>query len=96
MYNINKKGFIFLPSLKGAWYLVHPGQNCNVREILRNLIGCFEDWELEKTDKSCENQNPGLVHLEGFFKKSKSCKIFYYSNYYSFNNQKWAWSIKNV
>ena len=41
-----------LPSLKGAWDLVYPGRNCDVREILGNLIGCLEDYELKKTDKS--------------------------------------------
>ena len=29
-----------LPSLKSAWDLVYPGQNRDVREILRDLIGC--------------------------------------------------------
>ena len=27
--------------------LVYPGKNYGVREILRNLIGCLEVWELE-------------------------------------------------
>ena len=39
-----------LPSLKSAWNLVYPGQNGDVREILRNLIGFLENWKLEKTD----------------------------------------------
>ena len=34
--------------------LVYPGQNRDVREILRNLIGCLEDWKLEKIDFSRE------------------------------------------
>ena len=43
-----------IQGLKSTWDLVYPGQNCDVREILRNLIGCWEDWELEKTDFSWE------------------------------------------
>ena len=35
-----------------AWDLVYPWQNPDIREILRNLIDCSEDWELEKTAKS--------------------------------------------
>ena len=38
-----------LPFLKSAWNLGYPGENHDVREMLRNLIGCLEDWELEKT-----------------------------------------------
>ena len=34
-----------LPSLKSAWDLVYLGK-LNVREILGNLIGCLEDWEI--------------------------------------------------
>ena len=37
------KNINFLPSLKSAWDLVYLGQNCDVREILRNVIGCLED-----------------------------------------------------
>ena len=40
-----------LPSLKSAWDLVYPRQNIkilDVKEILRNLIGCLEDWETRK------------------------------------------------
>ena len=32
-------------------------QNLNARTILRNVIGCLEDWEIET-----ENQNPELVY----------------------------------
>ena len=35
-----------LPFLKSAWDLVYPGQNDDVKEILRNLIECLEKWEL--------------------------------------------------
>ena len=38
-----------LPSLKSVWDLVYPVQNPDVKEILRNLIGCLGDWGLEKT-----------------------------------------------
>ena len=38
-----------LPSVKSAWDLVYSEQNRDVREISRNLIGCLEDCELEKT-----------------------------------------------
>ena len=38
-----------LPSLKSTWNLVYPGENCDDRTILRNLIGCLENSELEKT-----------------------------------------------
>ena len=38
-----------LPLLKSAWDLVYPRPNRDVRDISRNLIGCLEDWELEKT-----------------------------------------------
>ena len=41
-----------LPSLKKAKYLVYPGKNRDVKETLRNPIGCLKDWELEKIDKS--------------------------------------------
>ena len=47
-----------LPSLKIAWDLVYPGQNNDFREILRNLIGGLEDWELDKTEKSREIKTP--------------------------------------
>ena len=30
------------------WDLVYPWQNHDVREIWRNVIGCLEDWQLEK------------------------------------------------
>ena len=54
--------------------------NRDGREIFKNLIGCLEDWELEKTDKYRRNQNPGLVNMyigsyqynqtyNGFFQK---------------------------
>ena len=46
-----KSGFC-LPSLNSAWDLAYSGRNCDLRETLRNLIDCWEDWELEKTDKS--------------------------------------------
>ena len=35
----------------------NPGQNRAVREILRNLIGCLDYWEGEKTDFSREIKN---------------------------------------
>ena len=38
-----------LPSLKIAWDLVYLDK---IKEILRNLIGCLEDWELGNTAKS--------------------------------------------
>ena len=41
-----------LSPLKRAWNIVYPGQNLDVREIVRNLIGCLEDWELKITDFS--------------------------------------------
>ena len=44
--------------LESAWDLVHPGQNRDVREILRNLIGCLEYWELENTDFSQKIKTP--------------------------------------
>ena len=34
------------PSLKSAWDLVYSGQNYDVREILRNLIGSLEPTQL--------------------------------------------------
>ena len=37
-----------LPYLKSAWDLVYPEQNRDVREILRNLIGCLEDMGTRK------------------------------------------------
>ena len=52
----------YLPSLKKVWDLVHPGKNRDVRKILRNLIGCLEDWELEKTGQIIKNRNSGLVY----------------------------------
>ena len=54
-----------LPSLKNGSDLVYPEQNRDVKEILKNLIGCLEDWKLEKTDFSY-----GLVYfLVSFFIK---------------------------
>ena len=41
-----------LPSLKNAWDLVYPRKNCDIREILRNLIGYLGDLELTKNDIS--------------------------------------------
>ena len=35
-----------------------PRQNLKVREILRILIGCSEDWELENTGKSRKIETP--------------------------------------
>ena len=46
-YTYTNPGFR-LPSLKSAWDLVYPGKNRDVREILRNLIGCLEDWKVSK------------------------------------------------
>ena len=44
--NVPILGFVYnLEKAPGAWYLVYPGQNHNVREILRTLIGCLEDWK---------------------------------------------------
>ena len=48
-------------SLKSAWDLVYPEQNPDVREILRNLIGCFEDWELEQTGKTGKIKTPYIL-----------------------------------
>ena len=52
---------VSLPSLETNRDLVYPGRNRDVREILRNLIGCLEDWKL-KDYQITENQNPGLVY----------------------------------
>ena len=41
-----------LPSFKSTWNLLYSRQNHDVREILRNLIGCFEDWKLKETELS--------------------------------------------
>ena len=38
--------------------LVYPGQNCDVREILRNLIGCLKKWELERLTIITEIKTP--------------------------------------
>ena len=43
------RGFC-LPSLKSSLDLDNSGQNRDVREILRNLIGCLKDWGQIKTD----------------------------------------------
>ena len=51
-----------LPSFKSAWDPVYPEQNRNVREILSNLIGYLEDWELEKTDNLRKMETPGMVY----------------------------------
>ena len=40
-----------------SWDLVYPGQYCDVRKILRNLIGCLENWKL-----FTENPIIGLVY----------------------------------
>ena len=53
MLNITPRNLRFcLPSLKSAWDLVYTGPNHDVREISRNLIGCLEYRELDKTDKN--------------------------------------------
>ena len=44
--------WIFSTILKSPWDLFYSEQNCDVREVFRNLIGCLEGWELENTDKS--------------------------------------------
>ena len=41
-------------------YLNAHGKNRHIKEILRNLIGFSEDWEVEKTKKSLQNQNIGV------------------------------------
>ena len=43
---------------KSTLDLVYPGQNSDVREIFRNLIGSLEVWKLEKTDLSQKNKTP--------------------------------------
>ena len=47
---------------RAAGRLVYPGQNCDGRENLRNLIGCLEYWELEK--KSRKKSKPRLANLK--------------------------------
>ena len=43
--------------------IVYSGKNCDVREILRYLIGCLEDNELEKTDLSWKPQIDVLIFV---------------------------------
>ena len=59
--NMLSAGF-WLASFKSAWDPVYPEQNRNVREILSNLIGYLEDWELEKTDNLRKMETPGMVY----------------------------------
>ena len=54
---ITNPGF-HLPSLRSAWDLVYLVQNRDFREILRNLIGRLEDWELENIDFSRKIKTP--------------------------------------
>ena len=57
---------------------MNPGQNRDIREILRNLIGCLEDWELKKTEKSQQIKNPGFVYRSfSTFRISKKFRISY-------------------
>ena len=63
MSNINFFYIIINPPIwglstifKSAWDSIYLEQNLDVRENLRNLIGCLENWELEKVDFT-ENQN---------------------------------------
>ena len=57
------------PSSKSTWDLVYPGQNRDVREISRNnMIGCLEDWELEKTAKSRKIKTPEWCNKNVFVK----------------------------
>ena len=58
-----------LPSLKSAWDLVYPGQNHGVREILRNVIGCLKDLQLEKTDFSRGKSKPRIGVFNQFYQK---------------------------
>ena len=53
-----------LPSLKSAWDLVHPGQNRDVKEILRNLISFLEDWDFSRKIKTPDvlRHSKNLVH----------------------------------
>ena len=39
---------IHQPWVSSTIFKKAPGQNSDVREILRNLVGFLEDWELEK------------------------------------------------
>ena len=50
VFNTPIRSFVY--SRLSACNLVYPGQNRDVREILRNLIGCLGEWKLEKTDFS--------------------------------------------
>ena len=59
-----------LPLLKSAWDLVYPRPNREVRDISRNLIGCLEDWELEKTCKPQKIQTPYWLEM------IPVCKVF--------------------
>ena len=57
-----------LPSLKGAWYIVYPEQKRDVREILRNVISCLEDWKLKKNDFSRKVKIPDWYIFCLFFR----------------------------
>ena len=59
MIDDDNSGFC-LSSLKSTWDLIYPEQNRDVREILRYLTGCLEDWKLEKTDFSRKIKTQGL------------------------------------
>ena len=47
---------------KSAWDLDFPGENRDVRGILRNLIGCLEQLGTRKYIFFTEKQNLGLVY----------------------------------
>ena len=55
--SIHQSGCISKKRLGTNLKLVHHGQNADVKEI-RNLIGCLEDWEPEKTDISLKFKTP--------------------------------------
>ena len=44
-------------------FFVILSQNRDVRGVFRHLIGCLDDWELEKPDFSLNIKNPRLVYL---------------------------------
>ena len=60
-----------LPSLKRKDG-IYPGQNRDVRKVLRNLIGLLENWELENTDLKYKKSKPRIGVLYTYMHHSAS------------------------
>ena len=65
---------------KSAWDLDFPGENRDVRGILRNLIGCLEQLGTRKYIFFTEKQNLGLVYTSAIQSLSHWKTLLWFSS----------------